>query len=157
MRVVTRVLNVAGNQQGATLVNSADLSYQTRNTGTLVNVSGGSQSISLVEPALMIAKRVTPPSANVGDTVTYQIAVTNTSTIASRDVVIADAVPAGLTYAPGSISIVSGPAGVTDDSGAPNLSWSFQTIPAGATAVVAFDAQLDGSGPASIGNTADVT
>ena len=41
VRVVTRVLNVAGNQQGATLVNSADLSYANPNTGTLVNVSGG--------------------------------------------------------------------------------------------------------------------
>jgi uncharacterized repeat protein (TIGR01451 family)/fimbrial isopeptide formation D2 family protein len=157
VRVVARVLNVASNQQGTTLVNSAGLSYTNPNTGTPVNVSGGSQSISLVEPALVIAKHVTPPSANVGDTVTFQIAITNTATVAAHDVALTDTVPAGLTYVAGSISIVSGPAGTTDDSGAPNLIWSFPIIPPGATAVVAFDARLDGSDPSTIGNTADVT
>jgi uncharacterized repeat protein (TIGR01451 family)/fimbrial isopeptide formation D2 family protein len=157
VRVVARVLNVAGNHQGATLVNSASLSYTNPNSGSTITVSGGSQTISLVEPTLTIDKRVTAPSANIGDLVTFQIAITNTSAVAAYDVLITDMVPAGLTYDPGSIAVVSGPAGTTDDSGAPNLAWNFAGIPAGATAVVAFDARIDGTGPTSIDNTAYVT
>lgn len=156
VRVVARVVNVLSNQQGTTLLNSASLSYTNPSTAATVGVSGGSQSITLAEPALAIHKTVSSLSANVGDTVTFQIAITNTSAIAAYDAVISDTVPAGLSYVPGSIRAISGPAGSTSDSGAPALSWGFAALPSGSTAVVAFDARLDGSGPAIITNTASV-
>ncbi len=92
-----------------------------------------------------------------GICVTFRMTITNTSAITAYDVVAGDAVPAGLSYVPGSIRIDSGPMGTTDASGAPNLAWRFAAIPPGAVAVVAFDAQINGSGPLSIVNTANLT
>jgi LPXTG-site transpeptidase (sortase) family protein len=46
------------------------------------------------------------------------------------DVVLSDGLPVGLDYVPGSLSIVSGPAGgVTDDTTAPTLSVTWATFP----------------------------
>lgn len=156
LRVVARVENIAGNQDGTTLTNTASMSYTNVNTNTSVNVSGGSQTITVVEPSVVIDKSVTPASANVGDTVTYHITVTNTSTVTAYNVLAQDTLPTGLTYVPNSLQVVSGSAIVTDTA-APLMEWLIESLAGGAKVEVEFQAVLDGSGGNTITNQVAAT
>ena len=83
--------------------------------------------IDLFTPAFNpVSKTVTDLSGNspakIGDTLRYQVSLTNTGADPSDSSVIADAIPANTTYVPGSLVLVANPGstanlGVTDASG----------------------------------------
>ncbi len=87
---------------------------------------------------LSIAKTVNDGTPNIGDTITFNLEVTNAGPDLATDVTVLDPVPAGFTYVPGSI----GGGDVTDDSdptGA-GLTWTINAVPVGAPVVLTFQA-----------------
>lgn len=155
------VANVAANQQPLSLANNATMTYRD-NADVLQPPLSGSDSVGIAEPTLVVSKRVVPPSADVGDRVSYTIAVTNTSATIAYDTLISDSVPAGLAYAPGTIAVTVNPTGaapIITDTGAPLLQWLFPHIGAGQTVEVRFDADVTNAVllNAGIVNQADTT
>ena len=118
--ITARVANVAGNQNGTVLGNNASLSFQ-ETGGTVVRdfdadtTTPGIQPLNITVgiPDLTLMKTAVPVQASLGDVVQYTVTLAHT--LQSRgeafDVVVADTLPAGLTYVPGSAvppGIVSG-------------------------------------------------
>ncbi|MCS6879953.1 MAG: isopeptide-forming domain-containing fimbrial protein, partial [Chloroflexaceae bacterium] len=104
VRLQARVLNVIGNQNGASLTTTARLSYTNPNTGVSVTVNApDARTITVVEPVLSIAKSIlTPPDpADAGGVVTYRVVISHAagSVGTAYDVVVTDPIPAGLTNA----------------------------------------------------------
>ncbi len=104
-------------------------------------------------PELGIVKTAaTPPPGTVpaGATTGYTIAVTNTGPVRATDLVITDALPAGVNYAPGAataaITNPTGPAtgfAETDGTG-PSLEWTLPGLSAGSTLTITVPVTLDG-------------
>lgn len=78
--------------------------------------------------------------ANVGDTVTYTITLTNSGNVAANNVVLTDAIPAGTTFVPGSL------VGAT---GTPPTLTLTNPIAANGTATITFDVLIGNSLPGS--------
>jgi len=97
---------------------------------------------------LAIAKSVSDSAPAVGDLITFTVAVTNIGATTATNVVITDGVPGGFTYDPASIS--GGDS--RNDSGAPTLLWTINSLPVGASTTVQFRAAVNANGP--YGNTA---
>lgn len=83
-----------------------------------VSAAGGSQSVGNfldgiffgTPPCDLVAKSVTPTGPVLaGAVLTYQVTVTNGGGDLSAGTVLTDDIPAGTTYVPGSLRIVSGP------------------------------------------------
>ncbi len=157
VRVVARVLNVAGNQNGTTLTNTATVSW-----------TGGSASdstpITLREPELDIQKAANDTTWLYGQTVTYTLTVSHlpSSTADAHDLTITDAIPAGLTYVPASITASGGC--TANDSGAPNLTWTCATLTLGNTATLTYQVTVNSpptppflAGNDTVTNTANLT
>ncbi|PWH18671.1 MAG: hypothetical protein DDG60_00110 [Anaerolineae bacterium] len=158
VRVVARVLNVAGNQNGTTLTNSATVSW----TGGSAN---DTTPITLREPELDIQKAANDTSWLYGQTVTYTITVSHlaSSTADARDLTITDTIPNVLTYVPGSITASAGC--VADDTGAPTLTWTCATLPLASTATLTYQVTVNSppgpppflTGDTTVTNTANLT
>jgi uncharacterized repeat protein (TIGR01451 family)/fimbrial isopeptide formation D2 family protein len=145
-----RILNSVANQAGTSRSNAAVLSY-VDGEGVPRSTAQKIAAFIVKEPDLDLEKTYGPQSYMPGDTVAYTIRVWHHSTaspndVPAFDVVVTDAIPDSVTYVPGSISVVSGPAGTADDAGAPNLSWTFETVgttyDAGNPIVLAYEAVL---------------
>jgi len=88
------VTNILANQNTTMLTNTATLSY----TGASMPLPSDTATITVVEPDLEIVKTITAGASgsDAGDTISYQLAVSNTAPIASayrvdlRDVLPAD-------------------------------------------------------------------
>ncbi|MCG3158533.1 MAG: hypothetical protein DKINENOH_05177 [bacterium] len=100
---------------------------------------------------LSLVKSVNNPTANVGSTVTFTIAVTNNGPSTATNVSIGDVIPSGFTYVTGSI------AGGTSrsDASAPTLSWTIASLASGATTNLTFQAVVNATG--NYTNVAEVT
>jgi uncharacterized repeat protein (TIGR01451 family) len=105
------------------------------------------------------------PPGNVlpGGTVTYTIAIPNTGTIASSGATLADPIPAGVTYVPGSTTLNG--AAVADAGGAMPFAsarlvnspgGSAGVIAIGGTATISFRVTINTNPPATITNTATI-
>ena len=80
VRVVARVLNVSTplNQAGTTLQNTASLIYDDPTLGNNRSVSGGSQTVTVIEPSIVTTKAVTPDAAvEAGTVLNYTVTFTN--------------------------------------------------------------------------------
>ena len=120
------VANVAGNQQGDTLTNAANMNY-TNAQGSPVTTSPVSTDVDLVEPTLTIDKSYNSTAApfDAGDTVIYTLVVSNTSGTTAYDAVVSDtlfgnapvvtSINVGATGAVTTSAIVSGVLTVTID------------------------------------------
>lgn len=103
VQVKVRVANVAGNQAGTDLWNSAKLTYT--NGATPVDVGApAQQKVTVFEPDVRMTKTVSSTTPYFGDTVTYTLTLTHgngTNDIAAYDVKLIDTLPvaAGWTYA----------------------------------------------------------
>jgi uncharacterized repeat protein (TIGR01451 family)/MYXO-CTERM domain-containing protein len=92
---------------------SAELTITT--TGDFYNVGVLVASVTTFSPELTAVKAVSnvsrPGSSTyvAGDTIEYTITVTNTGTDGSINTTLADPIPPGLTYLPGSLRITAGP------------------------------------------------
>jgi fimbrial isopeptide formation D2 family protein/uncharacterized repeat protein (TIGR01451 family) len=136
------VLNVAGNQSGAGLVNAA----------TFATAGGSSAAaapaLTVAEPVLVLTKT---PAAVAGDAggeaIGFTIVVAHGSASAADafDVAVVDALPAGFTFVPGSLEHVAGatPAALSESGG--TITARFGALPLGATSTFAFRATLDGA------------
>ena len=120
------VLDSVENQDGVSLNNAAGLEWS---SGTL---TASATDVAIVEPDMELAKAADRTSAPPGSTITFTLTQgqTDLSNVNAYDVVLSDSLPVGLDYVPGSLSIVSGPAGgVTDESAAPALTVTWATFP----------------------------
>ncbi|NUM69009.1 DUF11 domain-containing protein, partial [candidate division KSB1 bacterium] len=100
---------------------------------------------------LSLLKSVDNPTANVGSTVTFTIAVTNNGPSTATNVSVGDVIPSGFTYVTGSI------AGGTSrsDATAPTLTWTIASLANGASTNLTFQAVVNATG--SYTNVAQVT
>ncbi|BEL11072.1 hypothetical protein Q0Z83_092630 [Actinoplanes sichuanensis] len=76
---------------------------------------------------------------NPGDTVEYRIAIRNEGSDGAKNAVLTDAVPTGLTYVPGSMTVAGSPVA---DSTAP-LAFHLPNLAAGGTTQVTFRARVN--------------
>ena len=103
---------------------------------------------------LVVTKTVDTPRPEVNDNVTFTITVENLGPTDAQNVVVADPVPSGLTYTPGSYTATVGTYIAGD--------WTLGTVSAGSTETLTITMSVDepasGSGPVSvILNTATAT
>ncbi len=84
-------------------------------------------AINLVEPDLALEKRASTSAGDAGDEMTYTLSIyhSQNSHATAFDVDVADALPSGLRYSPGSAEVLSGPPGTFDARG---LKWHFDSI-----------------------------
>lgn len=125
-------------------------------TGLIVGFVGSSSTtddVTLVaRPVLTVAKDTTTPtvsvSATTGTEATYRIVATNTASVSYSGVSIADALPAGFTYA--STTSVTTAVGSSRDTtvnptaGSTTPSWGSFTVGAGSSVTVVFKAFVPG-------------
>ncbi|MCS7247370.1 MAG: sortase [Anaerolineales bacterium] len=92
-------MNVSANVDGTTLTNSASLTYWPGTSTTDTTISGGTRTITVVEPRIATTKLVSPTSGvDAGDIVTYSIQFTNTGNSTAYDVTAEDILAQGVTY-----------------------------------------------------------
>ncbi len=143
VEIVAIVDNVPANLAITPLTNTATLNITPQGEPPLEERSA-EETVEVVEPELELEK-VGPLAVNPGDTVPYEITVTNTGSGAAYDVVIADAVAnANLDFTAGTVVVTLD--GVTqtvtvDESGT-GFSVEVPVIQAGQTLVVTYDAVL---------------
>ncbi|MDW8267631.1 MAG: isopeptide-forming domain-containing fimbrial protein [Anaerolineae bacterium] len=113
LRVVARVLNITGNQQGTTRQNTADLIYDDPTLGANRTVAGGSQTITVIEPQITATKTVAPTGGvQAGNTLTYSFTLTNTGNSPAYDVTVLDTLAQGVGFT-ALVSCVLQPGNVT--------------------------------------------
>jgi uncharacterized repeat protein (TIGR01451 family) len=131
-------LNVASNQEGTVATTTATLSYP-----------GGSatatSAATIVTPDLNVSMAVDKPTAQPGDTVQYTIVLGHgaPSGADAFGIALADILPAGAAYVPGTLKVVAGRApdnlGVTGGT----ISARYDAFPLGSTSTLTFNATLD--------------
>lgn len=87
-------------------------------------------------PEFVPIKTVDSTTANVGETVTYTVTLTNTCSSPLTDLFFQDTVPNGLSFVPGSV-IVNG---ITAPDADPNVGFSLPDVPGGENVTVVFQA-----------------
>lgn len=98
--------NILSNQNGQSLPNVASLTFDQPGVGAPATISD-SETVTVGEPHLNIAHVITSPTANLdaGDTVTYQVTVTNNGTTPAFETTLRDVLPPELRNVQG-ISVV---------------------------------------------------
>lgn len=127
------VLNIASNQNGNLLNNLLEVRYTANGSSASVTDSA---SLSILEPELQITKLADDDTPAFNQVVTYELTISHlgSSTADAFDLVIFDAVPAGLTYI-GPVAPL--PAGwALDDSAAPTLEFSAASLTTAAGSVI---------------------
>jgi uncharacterized repeat protein (TIGR01451 family) len=107
-------------------------------------------------PVIDVAKTTSATQAVPGATLTYEIHVRNTGSVAADGATVADPLAAGLSGASWTCTS-SGGALCPNDSGSGALAETIAVFPAGGELVYTVTATVDASPPASIANTATVT
>jgi len=108
-------------------------------------IASGQMTKTWVGPRIGI-KKTAPARAGVGDTITYNIIVTNPGRAAATNVKVVDTLPDGITY------VSSTPKATADGQ---TLTWSLGTLDKGKQAAIAVKAKTTRTG--SFENCADVT
>lgn len=124
------VANVEGNHNGVTLGNiEAHAMWRDLGNSEYTDRSE-SDLVKLIEPDMNIMLAASSPTAKAGDEITYTVSFYHTSNSRADafDVNLAQSIPLGMTYSPGSMEIISGPVGSIDDSKAQELRWHFDKI-----------------------------
>ncbi len=139
------VVDVAANQAGVTLGNSAVLVWGTESLGPV-----SAPDVTVIEPAIQIDKNASPTDADAGDVITYTINVSSPNDPlagTAYDVTVSDTLPAGMTYVAGSLSTgtcATAP-DTLDDSGAPVLVVTWSSFPPGGSCQITYQATVDQS------------
>jgi large repetitive protein len=139
------VINAAANVRGTTLVNAATVAW---NDGVANrSVTDAADAIRVVEPRLALNKTVNPTSGDAGDTLTYQIVVTNPvaapNGATAFEASLADMIPAGLTYVPSSLQRTAGTAPTTLGEASGVISATWTTFASGGTTTLQYQATVD--------------
>jgi LPXTG-site transpeptidase (sortase) family protein len=122
------VLDNADNIRDLELINLVNWRWGTDN-----DVQTQSEPVKIVEPTLSIGKVVRPMSGLPGTVVTYTLTVAHTpeSNATAFDVLVEDILPIEMTYLPGTLQVISGPApDLLEEAGAPVLQIGWNELPA---------------------------
>ena len=148
------VLNIAANTPiTATTRNNAAQAFV---GATAVSPSRVSPSITIVGPRITTTKVADVAAADAGDTVTYTLTLTATSTPRvsdAYDVTLADVLPAGVTLVPGSFTHTGGVAPATLSGGASPLGATWPVLAPGQTSTFTYSVVVNDNA-ASFGATA---
>ena len=91
--VTLRVMDIPANADGSTLDNYATLAYTNPNDLSIETLTDGPETISLVEPDMLISKTFNPDEAAINETTQVTLVVTNNGTSPAYDVIVEDAFP----------------------------------------------------------------
>jgi len=180
IQVTAALLDTAANRSGVTFTNTASYTYDKINGDALTQANGGAATTSamtVVEPHLTVAKALSYASpagktaataAAPGDVIRYTLTVHNSGSSTAYDADVMDFLPANVALVPGSASAqlngvaVSGfkttPAELANGA----VDWGIQNgdtsldIPAGATLVLTYQANVLETSGAPITNNAYV-
>ncbi|MGC8989043.1 MAG: SdrD B-like domain-containing protein, partial [Verrucomicrobiia bacterium] len=97
IRLIATVLNVSGNQNGATFANTATARFDDPAIPDRVvpdSNPANDPAITVVEPLLSIDKQVDAALVDAGDEVTYTFTISNSGLQAAYNVTLLDAIPA---------------------------------------------------------------
>ena len=137
------VLNVSSNVSNKTLRNSAKLTW----TGHTELPAAQSAPVTVIEPKLQIQKTVSPSAAQATDLVTYTIVVSHASNsqTTAYEVALADILPGGLTYVPGSLQNTAGVAPTTlgTASGGSSFTATYSALNPGQTSTLTFQGRIN--------------
>src|SRR5680860_763733 len=122
-----------------TLTNTANATFLWRvNPADQPSIPGSGTSnpviTQLVAPELTVVKSADKTAADLGETITYTVTVTNTGDVTAQAVVLTDPVPAGTTFVPDSVTVGGFPAPGAD----PNVGIPLGNIPPGGSVTVTF-------------------
>ncbi len=140
IEVTARVTNLLVNSGIETLTNNVLVQF---NTGLSTSASA---NIEVVEPRMSIDKTSATSSADAGDVITFIVSVdnllANNSSANAFDVVLTDALPAGLTFN-GNLNTDSGlaPDSLTEAGNIITATWA--SYPLGSDTVISFDVTVD--------------
>ena len=142
LRYEAVVLDNAGNSRGGQLANSAGWTW----TGG--DLARRAASVTIVEPTLTLTKTAAPTSGPPGAPITFTLTIGQdaASDSAAFDLLLEDTVPVGLTYIPGTLTVIGGPPATPDETGAPTLIVRWDDFGLGETATVQFQATLGNLG-----------
>ncbi len=98
----------------------------------------------VITPRLVLSKRVSSSTAQLGSVVSYTVTLVNTGPIAATSVVVSDTYTAGISPVAGSYVVSTGT--FTPTAGGGN--WSITTLPVNATATLTYSASLTSNGVA---------
>ncbi len=142
VEVVAVVVNrPAVNIDSRQLTNIASVQF-----GTGLNATA-SAMMDLVEPSLSIVKSTTASTVQAGQVIPFTITVSHFSASHADafDVSFADLLPPGFTYVTGSLVYASGLAPTSLSTTGNNLAALWASFPQGSSAVLTFNATVDGS------------
>lgn len=94
--------------------------------------------VTIEQTGVNVVKSVDKAFAEVGETLTYTVEVTNTGTVSADNSVLTDIVPNGTTFIPGTVTINGFPSGADPNAGIP-----LGSIPSGGNVEVIFQVTLD--------------
>ena len=101
-------------------------------------------------------KSASTPHADPGETVTYTVRIHNSNGPSSHTIILADQVPAGLTYVPNSLTATPGNQGAIDASSAPTLKWQ-GTLSPSETVTITYAVSVDNGSSGSLINEANLS
>jgi uncharacterized repeat protein (TIGR01451 family) len=104
----------------------------------MLNYESNPVNVTIEQTGTTVVKSVDKAFAEVGETLTYTVVVTNTSTVAAINGVLTDIVPNGTTFIPGTVTINGAPSGANPNAGIP-----IPNLPAGGSVTVTFQVTLD--------------
>ncbi|MCA9212871.1 MAG: isopeptide-forming domain-containing fimbrial protein, partial [Planctomycetales bacterium] len=127
------VLNLAANESGTDVANSAVLAW----TGGSAPAASA-PTVSVIEPDLVVTNAASPEDLHIGDTVTFTVTIAHsTNSTDAHEVTLSDIVPAGLTYVGGSWANTAGLApDSTSEAGPLTATWA--SFPDGSTSTFTF-------------------
>jgi len=140
------------------ITNTASVTFEYKvdpNGPTLTETTPSNPYVAQVEEVKVAAvKTVDKAFAEVGETLTYTVVITNSGSVAANNVVFKDTDPQGTTFVPGSFKINGTPQPGAD----PNVGINIGTIPAGGSVTVSYNVTVNSVPPSGqIKNTAAVT
>ncbi len=117
-------------------------------------ISSNTNQISVSSPNVLVTKSSIATDAVVGDTITYQVSITNSGIANISNVVLSDPIPAGSSFVSGSVIVD----GTTYPAANPASGISLGTLAPGASFLVTFNIIVNVlPNPASLSNQASVS
>lgn len=121
------------------LINRLDNTASVVYNGTTIT-SNPASTLLLLAPT--VTKTVDKLSANIGDTLTYTVTVTNVSLSAISNLPFSDTLPPGALYLTDSFTLNGSPVtpGLSDNT----LTYTIPSVPAAKSAVISFQVLVEG-------------
>lgn len=131
------VVNATNVDAGDSLNNSATLTWEDG------SANDTAANITILEPTVTVQKTASVPQADVGDTVTFTVLVTNTGGANGADafeVELSDVLPSGFTYVGGTLTHDAGVAPTTLNESGGTITADWSTLAFGQSSTISFDA-----------------